>query len=357
MDFVETVQKKVHKAQELINEIETSRKCLQNNCETMCPGSIQQGLHAVEDLKDDIDTACNQQIAAVCQRKDQLCHQVELLAAEQEGQLQSDLAKLHQYQGSLLSVLQLYAAGTLKNDSNAFTCLQDLELPNVTTAVPQLHFAKTGEKELEKAVRGFGCAKLHHVNAPVGNFKDSQTSLFSGECAKVSDSNEPWLLCDMDNCSGEDEVVAASLPKSLSATSSSIEAVSMDEDDTPGTFHKLVEDHPKCNRVVQDQSSWLLPNNEYIGKNELFKLTRTFSEMKTSDIRNEEINWLLLPKDFVTCKSDLVMSNTSDVNSEWLCASKVSPMLTSWSYTTKIRDMFKPYFDHRNNSIWIASAP
>lgn len=345
MDFVATVQKKVHKAQELIIEIEKSRKHLQNNCET---------------LKDDIDAACNQQIAAVCQRKDQLCHQVELLAAEQERQLQSDLAKLHQYQGSLLSMLQLYAAGTLKNDSNAFTCLQDLELPTVTTGVPQLHFAKTGEKELEMAVRDFGCAKLHHVCAPFGNFKDSQTSLFSGECAKVSDSNEPWLLCDMDNCSGEDEVVAASLPKSLSATSSSIEAVSMDEDDTSGAFHKLVEDHPKGNHMVdlmQDQSSWLLPNNEYTGKNELFKLTTSFSEMKTSDFKNEETNWLLLPKDFVTCKNDLVMSKTSDVNSEWLCASKVSPMLTSWSYTTKIRDMFKPYFDHRNDSIWIANAP
>lgn len=49
-----------------------------------------------------------------------------------------------------------------------------------------------------------------------------------------------YILLWQDNCSGEDEVVAASLPKSLSATSSSIEAVSMDEDDTPGTFHKLV---------------------------------------------------------------------------------------------------------------------
>lgn len=345
MDFRETVEKKMLKAQELVNEIETSWKCLQSNCET---------------LKDDIDAACNQQIAAVCQRKDQLCHQVELLAAEQERQLQADLAKLHQYQGSLLSVLQLYAAGTLKNDENAFTCLQALELPNVTTGVPQLHFAKTGEKELEKAVRGFGCAKLHRACALVGNFRESQTSLFSGECSKVLESNEPWLLCDMDNCSGEDEVVAASLPKSLSATSSSIEAVSMDEDDTAGTFHKLVEDHPKGNAMVdleQDQSSWLLPNNEYTGKSELLKLTRTFSEMKTSDIQNEETNWLLLPKDFVTCKNDLVMSKTSDVNSEWLFTSKVSPMLTSWSYTTKIREMFKPYFDHRNNSIWVANAP
>lgn len=89
---------------------------------------LTSAFHFLLQLKDDIDTACNQQIAAVCQRKDQLCHQVELLAAEQERQLQSDLAKLHQYQGSLLSVLQLYAAGTLKNDSNAFTCLQDLEL-------------------------------------------------------------------------------------------------------------------------------------------------------------------------------------------------------------------------------------
>lgn len=342
MDFIETVEKKMLKAQDLINEIETSWKCLQNNCET---------------LKDDIDAACNQQIAAVCQRKDQLCHQVELLVAEQERQLQSDLAKLHQYQGSLLSVLQLYAAGTLKNDGNAFTCLQDLELPSVMTGVPQLHFAKTGEKELEEAVRRFGCAKLQRAGALVDNFKDVQTSHLGGECAKAPESNEPWLLCDMDNCSGEDEVVAASLPKSLSATSSSIEAVSLDEDDTPGTFHKLTEDHPNVVDLEQDPSPWLLPNNEYIGKSELLKLTKTFCEMKTSDIRNEETNWLLLPKDFATCKNDLVMSKTSNVNSEWLFTGKVSPMLTSWSYTTKIREMFKPYFDHRNNGIWVANAP
>ncbi|XP_077505034.1 uncharacterized protein LOC144114894 [Amblyomma americanum] len=336
MDFTETVRKKVQKAQELIDGIETSRRCLQKNCET---------------LRDDVDMACNQQIATICHRKDQLWRQIDLLTAEQERQLESDLARLHQYQGSLLSLLQLYTAGTLKNDCNAFACLQDLELPNVTTVLPQLHFSKTGETELEQAARRFGSAKLQHACMPGMSCK---------EPAKGSDSNESWLLCDMDNCSGEDEVVAASLPKSLSATSSSIEAVSLDEEDTPGTFSKLAADHPKSSHITdvqQDQSPWLLASSGYVGNSEIFKLTRALSEISTTDTKNHEevdkANWLLLPRDSVACRNDSLISMTSD-NSEWLLSGKASPMLTTRSYTMKIRDMFKPYFDHGNNSIWVA---
>lgn len=336
MEFVETIEKKVQKAQELIDEIETSRRCLQKNCET---------------LRDDVDTACNQQIATICHRKDQLWRQVDLLAAEQEKQLESDLARLHQYQGSLLSLLQLYTAGTLKNDCNAYSCLQDLELPRVTTMVPQLHFSKTGETELEQAVRRFGSAKLQHACMPGMSYK---------EPLKGSDSNESWLLCDMDNCSGEDEVVADSLPKSLSATSSSIEAVSMDEEDAPGIFSKAA-DHPKGSRVAdvdQDQSPWLLGSSGYVGNSELLKLTKALSEVSTTDTRNSEdvnwTNWILLPSDSVACRDDSATSKASDINSEWLLCGKASPMRTTRSYTMKIRDMFKPYFDHGNNSIWVA---
>uniref|UniRef100_G3MKS7 Uncharacterized protein n=1 Tax=Amblyomma maculatum TaxID=34609 RepID=G3MKS7_AMBMU len=328
MDFAETVQKKVQKAQELIDEIETSRRCLQKNCET---------------LRDDVDTACNQQIATICHRKDQLWRQVDMLTAEQERQLESDLARLHQYQGSLLSLLQLYTAGTLKNDFNAFSCLQALELPNVTTVVPQLHFSKMGETELEQAVKRFGSAKLQHACMP--GYKDTP---------KGSDSNESWLLCDVDNCSGEDEVVAASLPKSLSATSSSIEAVSMDEDDAPVVLGKLAIDHPKGSRIANiehDQSPWLLGSSGYVGNGELLKLTKALSEISTTDTGNhEEVNktdWLLLPRDSVTSK-------TSDANSEWLLSGKASPIPTTRSYIMKIRDMFKPYFDHGNDSLWVA---
>lgn len=344
MDFTETLQKKVHKAQELINEIEMTRRCLQKNCET---------------LKDDVDIACNQQIAAVCQRKDHLWRQVDLLAAEQERQLQSDLARLHQYQGSLLSLLQLYTAGTLKNDCNAFSCLQDLELPNVNTTVPQLQFAKTGDTELERAVRGFGCAQLQCVCAPGVHLEDSHSTLGSGEPPKGSDSNESWLLCDLENCSGED--VAASLPKSLSATSSSIEAVSMDEEDVSGTLNRLTAGHLKCSHTLdldQDQSPWLLPASSELGGNsDIVKLTKALSEISTMDTRNEEVHetsWLLLPRESVACRNDSATSNTPDTNSEWLFTGKARPMLTSWSYTMKIKDMFKPYFDHGNNSIWVA---
>ncbi|XP_037291003.2 uncharacterized protein LOC119186573 isoform X4 [Rhipicephalus microplus] len=341
MNFVEAVVDKLRDALELMKKLESSWEHLQYNSDT---------------LKDDIEDACSDQIAVVGQRKNRLCFEVDLLVSEPKRRIQSDLAKLNHYQSSLRSLFQLYNAGKL-NDENAFSCLQVFELPNVTIEVPQLLFAKTGQEELEKAARGFGCAKLHPPSA-LGDFVASETSLFSGECLKDSESNETWLLCDMDNYSGEDEMVAASLPKSLSATSSSIEAVSVDEDEPAGTFHKLVEDHSKRNHMMdleQDQSSWLLPNHGYSGKNEL-RQTKTFCETKTSDIKNEVANWPLIPKDCVTCEDDLVMSKTSNGNSEWLITSKAKPMPTSCSYTTTIREMFKPYFDHGNDSIWIANA-
>lgn len=354
MDFTETLKGQVHKAQKLINELETIRRCLQENCER---------------LKGDVDIACNQQIASICQRKDQLCRQVDLLAAEQESQLQIDLARLHQYQGSLISLLQLYSAGTLKNDGSADTCLQDLELPNVGTTVPQLHFSKTGAAELEQAVWGFGSARVQPVGTPAVGLKDSHSSRGSEAPRKGSDSTESWLrcegsesnaswlLCDMENGSGEDEVVATSLPKSLSATSSSIEAVSMDEEDASGTLNRLTSD-PKSSHTL-DQSPWLLPTSSGHEENsELFKLTKALSEIGTTDRKNSgedhKANWLLLPKDTVATKNESVTSKTSDTNSKWLFVSKAKPMLSGWSYATKIRDMFKPYFDHGNNSIWVA---
>ncbi|XP_077534178.1 uncharacterized protein LOC144146105 [Haemaphysalis longicornis] len=350
MDFTETLKGQVQKAQQIINEIEAIRRNLQENCER---------------LKDDVDIACNQQITSICQRKDQLYRQAEFLAAEQERLLQADLARLHQYQGSVLSLLQLYSAGTLKDDGKDLTCLKDLELPRVSTTVPQLEFAKTGAAELEQAVCGFGRA---HLQEPV-RLKDGQTSSGSGAASKGSDgteswlrcegsdSNDSWLLCDMEIGNGEDEIVATSLPKSLSsATSSSIEAVSMDEEDVCGTLNRLTAD-PKSSRSP-DSSPWLLSSTGGYDRNtRLDKLAKALSEIVTTDCKNteeeaEEPNWLLAPKDTVAAKNDVVASKTSDINSKWLFVSKAKPLATS--YATKIKDMFKPYFDHGNNSMWVA---
>lgn len=353
MDFTETLKGHIQKAQEIINEIETIRRNLQENCER---------------LKDDVDIACNQQIASICQRKDQLYRQAEFLAAEQERLLQADLARLHQYQGSVRSLLQLYSAGTLKNDGNDLTCLKDLELPNVSTTVPHLEFAKTGEAELEQAVCGFGRA---HLQKPVG-LKDGHTSSGTGATSKGSEgseswlrgegseSNDSWLLCDMEIGNGEDEIVATSLPKSLSsATSSSIEAVSMDEEDACGTLNRLTAD-PKSS-CSPDPSPWLLSSTGGYDKiARLDKLAKALNEIVTTDRKNtekeaEEPNWLLVPKDTVAAKkNDVVASKTSETNSKWLLISKAKPLATGWSYATKIKDMFKPYFDHGNNSMWVA---
>lgn len=70
-------------------------------------------LSSTPQVKKEIETSFEQQAVYLRQRGVQLCRQVEVLASHQESRFQLDLAKLHQFMGSMRSLLQLHASGRL----------------------------------------------------------------------------------------------------------------------------------------------------------------------------------------------------------------------------------------------------
>lgn len=383
MDFGNVVERKIFQAESLIREIQGCRKSLEENAAT---------------VKKEIELSFEQQAVYLRQRGIQLCRQVEVLTSHQESRFQLDLAKLHQFMGSMRSLLQLHTSGRL-TDTDPTHLAYQISMPQVSVTMQRVQFANSGELQLSEAMRNFGgtelqCGRLpsldvaeedygdisHHVlhkdlhNVLHRDFDHSGKPGFQesslGSPSRLPSTDQRWLLGCMDNDSAEDdfELVPSHIPKSSSAASSSIEAVSMDEavDDVvaieygemQGGVGKLTLEDNK-----EDMSKWLYPavtkrSAAELKKESVSALTKDFEGLCTNNpvVNSKESCWLFVPKGSAAWVEPQPPKPTSKDQSDWLLDGKCKPAAVGSLFATTIRDMFRPYFVHTDNSIWIAKG-
>lgn len=384
MEFGEVVERKIFEAESLIREIQGCRRSLEENAAT---------------VKKEIETSFEQQAVYLRQRGVQLCRQVEVLASHQESRFQLDLAKLHQFMGSMRSLLQLHASGRL-TDADPTKLAYQISMPQVSLTMQRVQFANSGELQLAEAVRNFGgaelqCGRLPSLDVAEEDYGDISHHVLHkdlhnvlqrdlehagrpgclqgphlGSTPLLPSSDRRWLLGYMDSDSTEDdfELVSAHIPKSSSAASSSIEAVSMDEavDDVvvmgygeiQGGVDKLTLEDNK-----EDMSKWLCPTvargpTVESKKESVSALTRDFEELCTdrpaSNFR--ESCWLLVPKGSAAWVEPRPTKLASKDQSEWLLDGKCKPVAVGSLLAMSIKEMFRPYFVHTDNSTWIAKG-
>ncbi|CAN7993874.1 unnamed protein product [Ixodes hexagonus] len=383
MDFGEVVERKIFQAESLIREIQGCRRSLEENAAT---------------VKKEIETSFEQQAVYLRQRGVQLCRQVEVLASHQESRFQLDLAKLHQFMGSMRSLLQLHASGKL-TDTDPTHLAYQINMPQVSVTMQRVQFANSGELQLSEAVRNFGgaelqCGRLPSLDVAEEDYGDISHHVLhkdlhhmlqrdpdlpgklagQGAASHLPPSDRRWLLNYMDSDSTEDdfELVPSHFPKSSSGASSSIEAVSMDEavDDIVvmgcgemqgGLGRLTLED--KKEELHEDMSKWLYPAVTRgpaveSKKESVAALTRDFEGLCADSpaSSSKESCWLFVPKGSAAWVEPQPPKSMPKDQYEWLLDRKCKPVAASSLFATTIKEMFRPYFLHTDNSRWIAKG-
>lgn len=322
----------------MIKEVQRHKKCLEDNSAS---------------VKLVIEQSLEQKTASLNQRRVELYQRVDSMVSPLLIRYQQDLASLHQYQGSLLSLQQLYTSGKLHGNTDATSLLRDLMVPKVNVAVQRLEFASTGEPELTEPLWAFGRTDQQQERSSITNGEEEDHSYINpyGEQNYI---NHSWLLRSTSPSEDDFEVVSPCMPKSSSATSSSIEAVSMDEDE-PEQIRKM--HNPQM--CMQDDVKWLLPAScRRTAMDDISLLTADLGEMRTSAPRfgsSKIADWLLLPRESnsVCTKSSVV--TTEENFSQWILASRKFKRPAGENfYAAQVRDMFRCYFEHADVATWVA---
>ncbi|XP_064457101.1 uncharacterized protein LOC135367935 isoform X2 [Ornithodoros turicata] len=400
----QVLQGRLSQTERLIKDILNCRKSVKENSAV---------------VKEQIHSAFSDAVCSLEQRKLQLSRQVDVLVSHQENRLHVDLAKLYQCQGQLRSLMKLLEDRQLRFDLDIYRIP---EIPSVGTKVHELKFNCIEDQLLRYGTNALGHievnGRLPSLDLEEEDYGDLSHHILhkdlSAEDIQKSSMCDPWLLYHTSDYTSDEgfEVVGACLPKSLSATSSSIEAVSMDEDDGSEKHAKsLVKPYDSPSEGVskdlpmtsphfnEDTSFWLLhsstncpaapsgPRVNRISKEDslcdkdssLYLLHSSLRDLslKESDscisivsdsTNSDELSWLLASKSgslyassgcstvcSETANQDITGADASQDDRKWLLATRSSRTGTDY-YSMKVREMFSAYFDHADYTSWIMNG-